>query len=172
MTGHRPSRTREQFRFTDVERSAIERVVHLYGRYHPDYLYGRHNPDDIEQEAMIAVWRARGRWDGGGIYRAYAYLAARTAAIDELRRLSRVERRTAWVEATDRASSEPTPEQLVVDRRPELCGYFTARQQYLAARLAAGATKQDIAAELGVSPGQVSHILADIRTRVVEPVAA
>lgn len=121
--------------------------------------------DDVNQAARIAVWRT---FDAGHHDRRILYRTARSAAIDELRRLTgrsdaaRAAGRTVtldFVHAVHR-DCEPFP--------PSQLYGLTGRLAVLADAIAAGELGQDIAAALGVHPSRVSQLRTDLRRAITK----
>lgn len=122
--------------------------------------------DDVNQAARIAAWRtfAAGHRAPGAVYG-----SARSAAIDELRRLTgrgaarRLRRHLSidhvtWVEPAGHHDRDPFP--------PSQLYALTGRHAVLADAIAAGELGQDIAAALGVHPSRVSQLRLELRTAI------
>lgn len=121
--------------------------------------------DDVNQAARIAAWRtfAAGLRAPGAVYG-----SARSAAIDELRRLTgrgaarRLRRHLSIDHATWVEPVRPDPDPL----SPSQLYGLTGRHAVLADAIAAGELGQDIAAVLGVHPSRVSQLRLELRSAI------
>lgn len=119
--------------------------------------------DDVNQAARIAAWRT---FDAGHRHPGVIYRSARSAAIDELRRLTgrgdaaRAAGRTATLDFVHGGSCDPDP------FTPSQLYGLTGRPALLADAIAVGELGQDIAAALGVHPSRVSQLRHDLRHQI------
>lgn len=112
--------------------------------------------DDVAQAATIAAWQARPGCEA---------VAARCAAIDELRRLSGHGRRGGRT-----VVQVPDLDGVTVDSYPSdsALTLLRGRDRLIGALIAGGWSGASIAAALGVSPARVSQIVARIRRTVID----
>lgn len=124
--------------------------------------------DDLFQEALVAAWQSSATWrPGGHPRRSWMRLAARRAVIDQARR---------WYGRTHRPGFTPLEEthELPAPQHaaaaewtgPEPDVALSPRQRDVWEGLVRGDRKVEIAADLGISPGRVSELVGEIRTKL------
>ncbi len=142
----------------DWERAAYRAVFPW--RCHPMY-------EDVWSAATFAAWRVRDR----GMQ--VMFTAAKREAIDEARRMRGRRRgntgrpQARWLLNEATAVCAQVPDRLVEDHHSsvdEFCADMPADVQLVVRRLAEGWRPNEIAAELGRTPGRVSQLIARART--------
>gem|GEM_PF-7043676 len=110
--------------------------------------------DDIRQEALLAAWQHEDNL-------ALAAVAARRRAIDHARHLGgrHLGRQRRVLVEFDAARHSAT----VAEYEPLELPWVDERHRYIGRRLAVGDHKDEIAADLGVSPSRVSQLIAEMR---------
>ena len=145
-----------------IERHRRELHVHCYRM-----LASFDDAEDAVQETSLRAWRARDRFDGGPLFRAWLYRIATNVCLDTLRSRSR---RVAgmrsfaeipWLQPypdrllDEAAPSDQQPDALVVER--ETIGLvFLAAMQVLPPRQRAALIARDV---LGWSAGEAASLL-------------
>lgn len=128
--------------------------------------------EDCYWMALLSIWRRRDQWDQRVPYRKFLFTVAYYGIIDEVRLLlGRYRRELAvpidWSETRSHPVTQyMLPEHEVVDMDTSvshLVAGCTELEQRIAQRLAEGASKQQIAEELGVSPSRISQMLRPIK---------
>ena len=117
---------------------------------------------DLRQEGLVVAWQNRDLSD------AFIITKARSRMIDVARReLGRNDGRPRRHELLVIDAAPDTFVAACVDPvDPVLEWDLSGRKRVIAEQLIDGATKQEIAAEIGVSPSRVSQLLAVWRTRL------
>ena len=141
----------------DSSRQHLEAWMPWVDRYH--------NPDDAldaTQEAMIAIARGIGRFDGRSAFTTWLYRVATNAALDELRRGSR---RPVAVDVVDSdvAAAEPPIDSVVIDRVDVDAALASLPVEFRAAVVLRDLCDLDyaeIADVLGIPPGTVRSRIA------------
>lgn len=140
--------------------------------------------EDAYNCALEAIWRCRSSWNGEGNYHGWAYEKAYFYCVDELRKdegrkdslKNKAIKRQTQLEYQYRNDEEnirwswlidnDTPEHYVVDMDVNLC-HLTSRwtpiQKSIIAGLVTGRLKQEIAEELGITPGRISQLIRPVK---------
>lgn len=134
--------------------------------------------DEAYNCALEAIWTFRSEFDpAGGDYNGWIYQKAYYFVVDQQRlefgrygsQREQINRTMGMFDgrlADHNPRDEKTPEFYIVDMDPDvshITAGWTTLQLQIVADLLAGRLKQDIATDLGVTPGRVSHILKPIK---------
>jgi RNA polymerase sigma-70 factor (ECF subfamily) len=132
-------------------------------------LIDREDALDATQEALIAVARRIGTFDGRAQFTTWLYRVAMNAALDESRRRAR---RPLPIDLnTDRASADVPIDSLVADRVDVDAALATIPEEFRAAvalRDLGGLDYADIAEILGIPPGTVRSRIARGRAALAD----
>lgn len=125
--------------------------------------------EDAVQETFYAVFAKLAQWQGGNLAAWVGTIAARRA-LDLRRRLRRTRAEKTGLDVTDFPA--PTQDASTTDLATlrqaieRARGGMTTRQQQVLDGLLGGRTRDELAAQLGVSPRTVYYELGEIRRRL------
>lgn len=122
--------------------------------------------EDLLQEARLVAWQQRDTPQGLAVTIARRRVIDRMRAADGRRpeRRPRIERMP--LHGTDEGSRLDLAWSAVDDVDPVLELGLSGRDAVIAEGLAAGTPRQDIAEDVGVSPGRVTQLVAKLREKV------
>ncbi len=153
------------------DRSALQALLERhYGRIHAVCHRIAGNPadaDDACQEALMAIVRSLGRFDGRSTFRTWSYRVATNACLDELRRRNR--RPAPQGALPDRPDTGSDPDAEVADRltfEQALPLLAEELRQPVVLRDVVGLDYSEIAVALGIPPGTVRSRIARGRRRL------
>jgi DNA-directed RNA polymerase specialized sigma24 family protein len=133
--------------------------------------------DDAYNLALEAIWRLRDDYDYSCPRGAWTYRVAYRFCRDEMRAewgrpgFSRHKalRTAVTLDWTHQGVNRETPEHVVVDMNTNLCHMAEGWSEIditIVQQLCAGRLKQDIARDLGVTPGRVSQMLHSVKDSI------
>lgn len=132
--------------------------------------------DDAKSLALAGIWTYRDKFDGGGTYSGWIYTCAYRYVVEahrlEFGRLGYAKNAALRSQVSIGSghatpeNSPPSPEQVIVDgdgNLSHLAEGWTAKQRSIVQGLVNGKLKQEIAEEMGVTPGRISHLLKPLK---------